>query len=764
MRRPILLAAFGGVLVLAVGLVSGVGLLRRLDTRVEARFSGRLFSIPSTVYAAPLVLYPGLDVRRAGLLERLERLRYRPVSGTDVHLGEFARLPSRIRFGRRAFRFASRDDPGGVIDVLLDRSGRIEALQDAARRELPLTELEPEVLGELHGAARADRRLVRLEDVSPVLVDAVLAIEDHRFFDHPGVDVRRVLGAMWANLRAGRIVQGASTLTQQLVKNFYLGPERTVRRKLREAVMACLLERRHTKEEILEAYLNEVYLGQRGSVAIHGVGEAAFHYFAKRIGELTLSEGALLAGLIKGPNLYSPYTAPAAARARRDLVLGVLEERGSISEEEYQQALAEPVGVEERPQEENPAPYFVEHLRQDLARVYGDEILETEGLAIYTTFDPQLQRLANRSVRAGLERLETRFPELRSEESPLQGALVALVPRTGEILALVGGRDYSTSQFNRATQAHRQPGSVFKPVVALAAVSRGPEGVPSHTLASALLDEPLTVEGPGGAWSPANYDGEFRGSVTLREAIEQSLNVPVARLGLEVGPERIIETAREMGFEGPLQPVPSLALGVFEMTLLEVARAYAVLAADGVRPILRTYREVRDAQAQVLERKPLRFERVFQPEETYLVTSLLEGVVERGTGRGLRRLGIRGPVAGKTGTTSGFRDAWFVAYLPDLLVATWVGFDDGRSLSVPGAVAALPIVADFLLAARGPEGWSPFAPPPGVVRVAADPAAGRAEESGFAGEPEIFLAGTEPEHRVVETPVKRALSWLRNRL
>jgi penicillin-binding protein 1B len=762
-QRPILLAGLAAVALLALG-VSGVSLLRGLDTQVEARFSGRLFSVPSTVYTAPLVLYPGLDVRRTGLLERLERLRYRPVSGTDVHLGEFARLPGRIRFGRRPFRFASRDDPGGVIDILLDRSGQIESLRDAARREVPLTDLEPEVLGELHGAARADRRLVRLGDIPPVLVEAVLAIEDQRFFDHPGVDVRRVVGAMWANLKAGRIVQGASTLTQQLVKNFYLGPQRTLRRKLREAVMACLLERRHTKEEILEAYLNEVYLGQRGSVSIHGVGQAAFHYFAKRIGELTLSEGALLAGLIKGPSLYSPYTAAPAARARRDLVLGVLHARGSISGEEYQQALAEPVGVEERPQEENPAPYFVEHLRQDLARVYGDEILESEGLAIYTTFDPHLQRIANRSVQVGLERLEARFPELRSEESPVQGAFVALVPRTGEILALVGGRDYATSQFNRATQARRQPGSVFKPVVALAAVARAAAGAPSHTLASALLDEPLTVDAPGGEWSPVNYDGEFRGPVTLREAIEQSLNVPVARLGLEVGPERIIETARKMGFEGPLQPVPSLALGVFEVTLLEVARGYAVLAANGVRPTLRTYREVRDAQAQVLERRPLRFERVFRPEEVYLVTSLLEGVVDRGTGRGLRRLGIRGPVAGKTGTTSGFRDAWFVAYLPDLLAAAWVGFDDGKSLDVPGAVAALPIVADFLLAAKGPEGWASFVPPPGVVRVASDPAVARADGSGFAGEAEIFLSGTEPAHRTVETPVKRALTWLRDRL
>jgi penicillin-binding protein 1B len=493
MRRPIALAVAAVSLGLVLGVVWGVRTLVEIDGRVEERFAGRLFSIPSTVYAAPLVLYPGLEVRHVGLSARLERLRYRLASGSHVRLGEFARLPGRIRIGRRPFDLPSRSDPGGVVDLLLDRDGRIERIRGAEGRYLPLVELEPEVLGQLHGPSRADRRLVQLQDVPPVLVDAVLGIEDQRFYQHPCVDVRRVFGALFANVRAGRIVQGASTLTQQLVKNFYLGPERTFRRKLREAVMACLLERRHTKEEILEVYLNEVYVGQRGSVAIHGVGEAAFHYFAKGMSDLTLGEAAVLAGLIKGPNLYSPYTNPEAALSRRNLVLEVLRDQGSISEEEYVLAVGEPLHVEARPEEENPAPYFVEHLRQDLAHVYGEEILESEGLEIYSTFDPHLQRVANRAVRAGLEQLESRFPSLRSEESPLQGALVALVPRTGEILALVGGRDYATSQFNRATHARRQPGSVFKPVVALAALSRRQEGSPSHTLVSSLLDEPLAV-------------------------------------------------------------------------------------------------------------------------------------------------------------------------------------------------------------------------------------------------------------------------------
>jgi penicillin-binding protein 1B len=755
---------------IAVAVLFGIGvawsarILGELDTRVEARFSGRLFSVPSTIYSSPLVLYPGLNGLRAGLYERLARLRYRLVEGPSVQMGEYARLRGRVRVGKRPFRLPDRTDAGGVIDVILDRDGRIRELRDAGGREIPLAELEPVVVGELHGVARADRTLVRLDSVPPTLVETILAVEDHRFFHHGGVDGRRIIAAVIANARAGRVVQGASTLTQQLVKNFFLGPERTLRRKLREAVMALLLERRHTKQEILEAYLNEVYLGQRGSIAIHGVGEAAFHYFAKTVEDLGVEESALLVGLIKGPNLYSPFAHPDAAKTRRDLVLGVLRDRGSISEEDYAEAVAAPLGVAAPPREEKAAPYFVAYLRRDLAGVYGEEILESEGLAVHTTLDPHLQQIANRVVREGLERLEARYPRLVSSESPLQAALVVIAPRTGEILALVGGRDYGASQFNRATDARRQPGSVFKPVVALAALSRRAGGPPTHTPASHLLDEPLQIEAPEGVWSPENYDGEFRGPVTLREAIEQSLNVPVARLGLELGPQRIIETARGLGLEGRLAPVASLALGVSEVTLLEIARTYAVLAADGVRPTLRSYAEVLDPEGRVLQRTPIRFERVFSRSETYLVTSLLEGVVDRGTGRGLRRLGFTGPVAAKTGTTNDFRDAWFVAYLRDLLVAAWVGFDDGRSLGVPGSVAALPLVGDFLLEALGPEGRGPFARPPEVTRVAVHSPSGLRAGLGCAGQPEVFLSGTEPTLSCGESPVERLLSWLRGRL
>ena len=762
------LAIIGAALTLVAGLLGAVWMGVVLDRQVEARFRGRLFAVPSRVLSAPLVLFPGLDVERAGLIDRLERLNYHAARSPAPQPGEYSLAGRRIEVGLRPFRYPYREFAGAHVVVRLDEASRIVSLQDARGRELDTVEVEPELVAQFHGQSREDRRLLRLDEVPAHLIDAILAIEDRRFYQHSGVRLSRIIGAALANLRAGRVVQGGSTLTQQLVKNFYLTADRTLVRKLLEAVMALLLERRHTKDEILEAYLNEVYMGQRGSVSIHGMGEATHYYFAKDVRALTLAEAALLACVIKGPALYSPYLHPERALQRRNLVLEVLIKEGRIGPVAYEDALAAGLGVRGYLVEDNPAPYFVEFLRQDLTRVYGDEILASEGLSIFTTLDPRAQRLANRAVRGGLERMERDFPTLRREESPLQAALVALVPVTGEIVALVGGRDYGRSQFNRATQAHRQPGSVFKPVVALAALARLGQRVPPFTLASMLKDEPLEVSIPGGQWTPTNYDKEFRGEGTLREAIEGSLNVPVARLGLSVGPERIIRAARQMGIESPLDPVPSIALGAFEVTLLEIARAYAVLASGGVVPALRSYVEVVSEGGRVLDRKPLDFVRAFEPDETFLVTSLLRGVVDRGTGRALRRLGYRGELAGKTGTTSGFRDAWFIGFTPDLLVGVWVGFDDGKGLGIPGSVAALPIFADFLMQYRGPDGRSSFVPPPALERVAIHRASGLRAARDCPGAPEYFLRGTAPTRSCgaagTQTALDRMLDWFKERL
>src|SRR5258706_271797 len=627
-----------------------------LDERVEARFRGQLFAVPSRVYARPVALRTGLDVQRIRLRARLERMGYVAAVGAQPQLrpGEFAVRPGEFDIFRRPSRLPNRYTPEQLIHLRLDGS-RITAVRDDKDELASSAELEPEVIAQFHGAERADRKLVALGDVPPVLVEAIIAIEDQSFYEHHGIQLWRIAGAFVANLRAGKVVQGGSTLTQQLVKNFYLTRERTLGRKLTEVEMAMLLERNHTKQEILEAYLNEVYMGQRGSVAVHGVGEAASHYFGKPVTELTLPEAALLAGLIKGPNLYSPYRSPELARKRRDLVLTELRDQDKIDRDAYESALVADLGVRDVLTDENVAPYYVEELREELSERYGDEILQGSGMSVYSTLDAELQRAANDAVTRELGKLESDFPALRRKGSPLQAAVVALAPKTGQIMALVCGRGHAKSQFNRGTQAHRQPASVFKPIVLLSAVQRG-AGTPAFTLGSKLEDEPLSYSQPTGVWEPVNYDGEYRGVVTVRQAIEQSLNVPVARLGIAVGPDNVIATARALGIESPLLPVPSLALGAFEVTVLEAARAYSVLASAGMRTDLRAYTQVVQFDGRVLEQRTLDSTRAFDPADVYLVTSALQGVVDHGTSATLRRLGFRGDVACKTGTSSDYRD------------------------------------------------------------------------------------------------------------
>ncbi|MBE0595112.1 MAG: transglycosylase domain-containing protein, partial [Gemmatimonadales bacterium] len=492
---------------------------------------------------------------------------------------------------------------------------------------------------------------------------------------------------------------------------------------------------------------NEVYLGQDGGIAIHGVGSAAQFYFAKDVSQLGVAESALLAAIIRGPSLYSPFRHPEAAQERRALVLRAMRDRGTITEAEYDAAVAAPLRLRERPEPQRSGRYFVDYVASRLRADHGDDAM-SRGLTVFTTLDLRLQRAAEDAVARGLGRLERERPALERADSPLQAALVALDARTGEILAMVGGRDYGTSQFNRAVYAHRQPGSAFKPIVALSALARPGEngdGEPRFTLASLLADEPLSVETPAGVWQPVNYDRQYRGSLTLREALERSLNVPFARLGLAIGPERIVETARRLGIQSPLHAVPSLALGASEVTPLEMALAYGVLAAGGLRAPLNSTHAVVDADGAVVSRFAEDGVRMYDAAETYLVTSALRGAVERGTGRGLRTYGYRGAVAAKSGTTNDFRDGWFIGYTPTIAVAVWVGFDDGRSLGLPGSQLALPIFARFLAAAVGPDGEGEFPRPWDVEVVEVNRETGLRAGPGCRGDAEVFLSGTAPQ-------------------
>ena len=738
-------------------------LLMGLDALVRARLVDPAQRAEATaVYGRPLVLSAGVSPDAALVKEHLDRLGYRPAQGGSVGIGEYYFGRWSWIIGRRPFRPVPDMADGGFALVRLDYSGRASSLSDEEGRRLARGRLEPELLGRLGERSEEARLHVSLDDVPVDLVQAVLTVEDQRFFEHHGLDYRRIGAAAVANVRAGGIVQGGSTVTQQLAKNLFLDSRKSFVRKLREAFMAVTLESRYDKERILEAYLNEVYLGQDGSTAIHGVGSAAQYFFAKDVGALDLAESAVLAGMIRAPNGYFPYRNADRALSRRSLVLRLMQERGIITEEERGDADAAPLLLRQHPAPIRSARYFLD----DLSREMGDT---GDLAALVTTLDPRLQRAAEAAVREGLAGLERDLAWLRENEAgePLQAALVALSPKTGEILAVVGGRDYGRSQFNRATDALRQPGSAFKPVVALAALERSEGGEPAFTLASTLLDEPLSVETPAGEWRPANYDNQYRGSVTLRDALQRSLNVPFARLGLEVGGEHVLRTARRLGMEGRLKPYPSLALGAFEVTPMELTRAFGVLAAGGYRADPKTVLVAVDRDGRSLSMDGATGEQAFDPAAVYLVTSALRGAVDEGTGRGLRTRGFRGAVAGKSGTTNDFRDGWFVGYTPELAVGVWVGFDHGGRLEIPGAGAALPIFSRFLEEAvglsgeRGPWGSADFDVPTGLEMVQVDVDTGLRGGWGCRGEPELFLTGTAPRESCSGFRLdRRTLQWL----
>jgi penicillin-binding protein 1B len=758
-----------------VGGFAGAVTVVGLDRQVRARFEGTQFRVPSRVYSAPAILYPGLDWEQFGLREALQRLGYREAASVKkLPPGQFSWSRGRIRVHLRSFSHPARPEPARDIEILL-RGSRVADIRELpAGRSVGAVLLEPESLGAYYGPAREQRELLSLEEVPRHLIDAVLAVEDQRFESHAGIDFRRIAGAMLANLRAGRVAQGGSTLTQQLVKNFFLTPERTLRRKLREAAMALIVEARYDKDAILEAYLNEIYLGQRGSTAVHGVGEAAHLYFGKQAGRLTVAEAGLIAAIIQSPNGISPYRDESRAVARRDLVLELMRKQGRIDEETFASAKAERLRLAAVTPDPGDARYFLDLLHRQLTDVYSDEQLTEEGLRIYSTLDRRLQRIAAVSLQEGLERIEKRRPSLLEDDPArrLQGCLVVLRPQTGELLALVGGRDYRVSQFDRCSQARRQPGSVFKPFVYIAGLEpRG--GEPVITLASVLDDSPLEVDTREGKWRPRNFDNEFHGPVSVREAIERSLNVATVRLAIEVGPRSVVDVARRLGIESRMPAVPSLALGTAEVSPLELARAYATLASGGVRPETQAIEDVVDRTGAVLARRELHFERVLDAGTSFLATSLLEGVATRGTAAGLRAGGLSGPIAAKTGTTDHERDLWFVGFTPDLVAVVWIGFDEPRSIELSSSQGALPIWRRFIEETSGGRVRGMFPRPSGIERAEIAPSTGAIALRGCPEEPraEFFLPGTLPstfcpdgDGRGADLIHRRFLRWLRDNI
>jgi penicillin-binding protein 1B len=595
----------------------------------------------------------------------------------------------------------------------------------------------------------------------PLLIDAVLLMEDRRFHQHAGLDLRAVLRAGWANARSLRIVQGGSTLTQQLARSRYLNHERTLSRKVKEAILALTLEATHSKEEILTLYLNEVYLGQVGTLEVRGMAAASRAFLGKEPGALEPADVALLVGMIQSPNRTSPLVSQRRARERRDLVLRRLHAEGRLKVADYRRALREPIRVVKNSPVE--VAHFLDFVRQEVESTVSP-YRRAGGMKVFTTLDLTAQQAAHLAVARGLSNVEHRHRH-RSEKV-VEAALVALDVETGAIRAMVGGRSYLASQFNRAVQAQRQPGSLFKPFVYLAAfeVKQAHDG-DALTPASLVEDSPLPPNAAARNWAPRNYNDRYHGKVRFREALERSLNAATVRVGEQVGLPRVIEQARASGIESPLRPGAATLLGASEVSLLEITAAYGTLARGGewIRPT--AIRRISDHRGRVLYEAKREARRAASPQAAFLVTSILEGTMQRGTAASARQLGLSRPAAGKTGTSNDLRDAWFVGYTRDFVAGVWVGDDFGGSVRRTGAQAALPVWTRFIEVASAGRPPRPFQPPPGIVTARIDPASGMRLSSGcpsFGGVEELFIEGTEPKEScpTLESPLLRWLARL----
>jgi penicillin-binding protein 1B len=737
------------LLITLSGLVYGSWKLKQLEETVTAKFEGQKWRFPSKIYSDSYLLYVGINLRLGDLWDQFRRLGYRETQSIPRIKGEYRYQKSSglLDIYLHDFVYPAESFKGIPVRISLQGPVITKIENEATGQEMFSLELEPELVTGLYDRIWQERRVVKLSEVPPLVVKAILAIEDERFYEHHGIDPVSVLRAVWVNIRSGGVVQGGSTLTQQLMKNFFLSDERKFSRKAKEAIMALIAERKYSKNEILENYLNEIYLGQRGSQGIFGVWEASQLYFGKSLSELTVGEVALLAGLIRAPNKLSPYNSVDAATKRRNVVLAKLLEDKIITTKQYEAALREKIYRRELVKVTNDAPFYVDYLRRELAENYSNDELTKEGLRIFTSLDLHLQRIAERSLAEGLSKLEQGYPNLRrrGEDDRLEGALIVIRPQTGEIKAMVGGRSYQKSQFNRVFQARRQPGSVFKPFVYLAALMSGADGGRKFTPVTMVDDSPFTWNYEGQEWQPGNYNDEYFGTVTLRRALEKSLNSATARVARDVGIKRISDIAHRLGIQSSLPVVPSLALGAAEVTPLEVAVAFSTLANNGVRTHPLAVKQVLDPSARVLEKRDVRVEKVLSPQIAFLMNHLLKGVLDRGTGDLARRWGFTRPAAGKTGTTNDYKDAWFVGYTPDLLAVVWVGFDNQSKLGLSGAQAALPIWTEFMKQATAGAPVTDFVPPPGIKIVEIDPLSGQQATPNC---PyilrEAFLEGDEP--------------------
>ena len=701
-----------------------------LDAKVREKFEGKKWALPARVYAQPLELYQGMDLSPSAFEQELKALGYRFVTEAAASPGQVVKRTAVLSGGTtyqihsRGFEFWDKREPAQKFTLRIDNN-QIAILMDIAGADLPLVRMEPEEVGGFYPDDREDRLLVRLADLPPLLGETLLAVEDKHFLDHHGVSPLAIMRAAWVNLRSGDVVQGGSTITQQLVKNFYLSNEqRFFQRKIPEAIMAVLLEIHYSKSEILETYINEVFLGQSGNRGIHGFALGAQHYFRQPLAELDIQELALLVGLVKGASYYNPWRNPERAKERRNLVLGVMHKEGLITEAQLKKAQAMPLGiVTESETSVANYPAFMDLVKRQLRKEYDEDDLRSEGLRIFTTLSPRVQRRAEQAVSQRIGQLAKAY-----KQPDLQGSMVVTSVGSGEILALVGDVNPRFVGFNRALDAKRPIGSLMKPFVYLAAL----EIPQQYNLATSISDAPVSYKSGGKWWAPQNADKEDHGDVPLYLALAHSYNQATARLGMTLGLKRVVKTFKRAGYEGKVPEVPAILLGSVDMSPLEVAGVYHTLAAEGVYVPLNAIREVLAADGKPLKRYPLELEPRFSPESTFQLQFALQKTLVEGTGKSaMPQLPASLLLAGKTGTTNDQRDSWFAGYSGEHLAVAWVGRDDNQQTPISGAAGALQVWTELMknLPTRSLESE----PPPGVSFDWVDKMTGKLSAEGCEG-------------------------------
>ncbi|AXB32324.1 penicillin-binding protein 1B [Vibrio campbellii] len=672
-----------GVALAAVLLFVGI----YLDSVVKDRFDGQLFDLPTVVYARILNLSPGENITIKEMRNELDVLNYRKVS-QPRYPGEYSSSSTRIELIRRPFEFADGPEPDRHVMLHFSSSGlqRIQSLE--SKGDLGYLRIEPKMLGMLEKDQNEQRLFLRRDQFPEVLVDALLATEDRDFYQHDGVSPLAIGRALVANIKAGRTVQGGSTLTQQLAKNLFLTRDKTLWRKVREAYIALILDYRYSKDRILEAYLNEVYLGQSGGDAIHGFALASRYYFGQPIQELRIDQLAMLVGMVKGPSYYNPIRYPERTKTRRDLVLRLLMQQDMLTAEQYEQAVNRPLDTQSKPRIASRQPAYFQQLNIELKEKVGDNFKAETGLRLFTSLDPVSQSKLEQAI-------AKKVPELAKRAGKdLEAAAVAVDRHSGEIRAMVGGKRVGYEGFNRALNASRPIGSLVKPAIYLTALEQ-PE---KYNLATTLHDTPLSLKGSkGSVWSPRNFDRKFRGDVPLYLALAKSLNVPTVRLGMELGIPEVSDTLERLGVDkSEIRPVPSMFLGSFSLTPFEVAQMYQTVTNSGKRAKLSALRSVIDMDGNVLYQSLPRSSQAVDQQAAWLTTYAMKQGVAQGTGRFLQSQFAWAALAGKTGTSNDSRDSWFVGVDGREVTTVWLGRDDNKSTKLTGSSGALRVYEEYL--------------------------------------------------------------------